>query len=242
MVTENGSASGEWIDLKPDLRAWLAKPERIEQAPGIVLFIEAFGVNGHMQNVASRYAAAGYLAIVPDIYHGQVFSYDDLDGALGAIRALDETRVMREAGFALDRLVADGAAGAPAVAGYCLGGRLAFRAGLELGARLSAVVSYYGGGIAPQQDRFGREPLAGRAHEMGAPILLHYGAKDQSIAADEHGRVATALSTAGKRYVMSLYPEAGHGFDCNQRASYHAESAAMAWKLTLDFLGAQRGS
>lgn len=240
MNKSSGEASAGWIDLAPDLRAWLAKPQRVEQAPGIALFIEAFGVNAHMRNVAGRFAAAGYVAIVPDIYHGKTFDYGDMDSVLPQIRALDEKRVMQETALALERLAQEGAAGPPAVAGYCLGGRLAFRAGLELGERLAAVVSYYGGGIGPEQERFGREPLAGRASEMGAPILLHYGSEDQSIAADEHGRVAAALSRAGKRYLMSVYPGAGHGFDCNERPSYHPAASAEAWDLTLEFLAAHR--
>lgn len=241
MNEESGGTSGAWVELGPDLRGWLARPERIEGAPGIALFIEAFGVNQHMRNVAARFAGAGYLAIVPDIYHGKTFAYGDMDHVLAEIRALDEGRVIQETARSLERLAAEGAEGRPAVAGYCLGGRLAFRAGLELGERLAAVVSYYGGGIAPEQDRFGREPLAGRAAEMGAPILLHYGTEDQSIGAEEHGRVAAALSQARKRYLMSVYPGAGHGFDCNERPSYHAEASAEAWRLTLEFLAAHRG-
>lgn len=240
MSTAKGSISAEWVEVAPDLRAWLARPQAAKQAPGILLYIEAFGVNAHMQNVARRYAEAGYVAIVPDIYHGETFDYGDIDNALTKIRALDEKQVMQETARTLDRLAQAGAAGAPAVAGYCLGGRLAFRAGLETGARLSAVVSYYGGGIGPEQDRFGREPLAGRADEMGAPILLHYGAEDQSITPAEHGRVASSLSRARKRYLMSVYPGAGHGFDCPERASYHAAASGEAWQLTLEFLAAHR--
>ncbi len=242
MSTASKKATSEWISLTPDLRAWLARPAGADNAPGLCIYIEAFGVNEHMRNVANRFAQAGYLAVIPDIYHGETFDYSDLDSALGAIRKLDEGRVIKETEQALDRLAEEGATGAPAVVGYCLGGRLAFRAGLELGARLSAVVSYYGGGIAPEQDRFGREPLAGRAGDMGAPILLHYGSEDQSIAPEEHGRIATALSKARKRHVISVYPGAGHGFDCNARASYHPVAAKEAWGLTLHFLETQRQS
>lgn len=229
----------DWIELEGGPRAWLARPEQGHSAPGICLFIEAFGVNGHMRNVAEDFARIGYVAIIPDIYHGETFDYGDMDGALGAIRQLDEKQAMREAGLAIDHLTAEGVAGKPAVAGYCLGGRLAFRAGLELGDRLSAVIAYYGGGIAPEEDRFGREPLASRAAEMGAPILLQYGSEDGSITPAEHGRIAAALSGAKKRYEMSVYPGAGHGFDCRERESYHPGAAGEAWRLTLQFLEAQ---
>lgn len=237
MDASHASISAEWVDLAPGLRAWLARPAAEEQPPGIAIYIEAFGVNQHMRSVARRFAEAGYMAIVPDIYHGQTFDYADLDGALAAVGALEERRVIEETALALDRLHEAGASGRPAVVGYCLGGRLAFRAGLELGGRLSAVVAYYGGGIAPEKDRLGREPLIGRASELDTPILLHYGAKDASIAPAEHGRIAAALSQAGKRYVLSVYPDAGHGFDCPERASYAPDAAAEAWRLSVQFLG-----
>lgn len=232
--------SGDWIELAPELRAWLAKPEGAGSPPGVLLYIEAFGVNAHMRAVAERYAAAGYLAIVPDIYHGQVFDYGDIENAIGAVRGLDDRRVLRETEAALERLAAEGAGGKPAVVGYCMGGRLAFLAGLEFGTRLSAVVSYYGGGIGPEKDRLGRAPLIERADELGAPILMHYGGKDQSIAPAEHARIAAALSKAGKRYAISVYPEAGHGFNCDERPSYDAEAAAEAWELTQTFLACRR--
>jgi len=242
MNTPDSAGGGDWINLEGGPRAWLARPAQTQGAPGICLFIEAFGVNGHMRQVAEDFARAGYVAIVPDIYHGETFDYDDMDGALGAIRQLDEKQVMEEAGLALNRLASEGITGDPAVAGYCLGGRLAFRAGLELGERLSAVVSYYGGGIFPDEDRFGREPLGDRAGEMGAPILLQYGAEDGSIAPAEHGRIAAALSEAKKRYQLAVYPGAGHGFDCRERQSYHPGAAAEAWELTHQFLSEQSGA
>ncbi|MGH8226144.1 MAG: dienelactone hydrolase family protein [Gammaproteobacteria bacterium] len=236
------AVTSDWIEITPDLRAWLAKPEGANSPPGVLLYIEAYGVTAHMRAVAERYAAAGYVAIVPDIYHGRVFEYDDKENVMATLRSLDDRQVMRESATTLDRLIAEGASGKSAVVGYCMGGRLAFLAGLELGERLSTAVSYYGGGIGPEQDRFGRTPLIERADELGPPILLHYGGKDQSIAPAEHARVAAALSNAGKRYTMSVYPEAGHGFNCDERPSYDNEAAAEAWELTQTFLAHHRSN
>lgn len=228
--------TSDWTELEPGLRAWLARPEDVESPPGALIYIEAFGVNEHMRNVADRYARAGYAAIVPDIYHGVTADYGDMDTALGALKELDDAQVVKESAKALDVLERAGAASPPAAIGFCLGGRLAFLAGLELGKRLSAVVSYYGGGIGAEKDRFGRPILIERAAEFVPPLLLHYGGQDGSIPPSEHGRIAAALSEAGKRYVMSVYPQAGHGFDCNARQSYDAEASAEAWTLTQQFL------
>lgn len=236
-MSEHPITSG-WIELSSDLRAWLARPEDLKNPPGVLIYIEAFGVNAHMRSVGERYARAGYAAIIPDIYHGTVIDYEDMEKALPAIRGLDDRAVMRESALALDALATADVADKPAVVGFCMGGRLAFLAGIELGARLSATVCYYGGAIAPgtDKDRFGRTPPIGRVADLAVPSLLHYGGKDSSIGAKEHARVAEALTNAGKRYVMSVYPNAGHGFDCEDRASYDADAAAEAWALTQHFL------
>ncbi|MGA7964940.1 MAG: dienelactone hydrolase family protein [Gammaproteobacteria bacterium] len=230
------SITSDWIELAPGLRAWLARPEDIESPPGVMIYIEAFGVNEHMRNVADRYAKAGYAAIVPDIYHGVTADYGDMDTALGELKKLDDAKIVTESAHALDALEKAGVSKPSAAVGFCLGGRLAFLAGLKLGDRLSAVVSYYGGGIGAEKDRFGRPILIERAAEFVPPLLLHYGGQDGSIPPTEHGRIAAALSEAGKRYIMSVYPHAGHGFDCNARPSYDAEASAEAWTLTQQFL------
>jgi len=62
-----------------------------------------------------------------------------------------------------------------------------------------------------------------------------YGSEDQLIAADEHGRVAAALSKAKKRYILNLFPKAGHGFMSDRRENYAPEAAAEAWVTTTGF-------
>ncbi|MGH8273598.1 MAG: dienelactone hydrolase family protein [Gammaproteobacteria bacterium] len=235
------SITSDWIDLAPDLRAWRALPEGVDAPPGILIYIEAFGVNRHMRNVAEHYARAGYAAIIPDIYHGKTVDYGDMDAVMPILKNLDEAQIMRESAQALDALSEAGVAAPPATVGFCLGGRLAFLAGLELGDRLSAAVCYYGGGIGPEKDHLGRPTLIGRAVELPVPVLFNYGGKDGSITPAEHGRIAAALSEAGKRYVMSVYPNAGHGFDCTDRDSYDADASAEAWSLTQQFLALHHG-
>lgn len=229
--------TSDWIDIGPDLRGWLARPTDAAAPPGVLIYIEAFGVNSHMRKVAERYARAGYVALVPDIYHGKTVDYGDMDTALPILKSLDDEQIVKESAMALDALAKAGAQGAPAAVGFCLGGRLAFLAGLDLGERLSAVVCYYGGGIGPEQDRFGRPVLIERAADLAVPALLHYGDQDGSIEPAEHGRIAAALSRAGKRFVLSVYPGAGHGFDCNDRDSYDPDASAEACALTQHFLG-----
>jgi len=236
MHDENFDAN--WIDIAAGARAYLAWPAQIKHPPAVLLYIEAFGVNRHMQEVAQWFAGKGYAAILPDIYHGATFGYDDMDAALDAVRTLDDVEVMRESKLALSALAERDVHDKPAVIGYCMGGRLAFLAGIKLGERLSASVSYYGGGIAPGTgtDKLGRTPPVKRVAELAVPVQLHYGGKDRSIGAEERARVASALAGADKRFTLSFYPGAGHGFDCEDRKSYHAKASAEARALTLAFL------
>lgn len=118
--------------------------------------------------------------------------------------------------------------------GFCMGGRFAFMANAVHADRLSATVAFYGAGIAPNLDPVGRKPLLHLVHQMRAPLLLLYGAEDQSITPEEHGRIASALSTAHKRYTLTVFPDAPHGFFADPRASFRPEAAQEGWRLTLD--------
>lgn len=227
----------EWIDITPTLRGYLALPAGQARHPAMLVFIEAFGVNDHFKSLAIRLAESGYVALVPDIYHGHTYDYTDMENAIAHLRSLKDEIVMRETVYALDLLMAHPAVNGhpPGVLGFCMGGRYAFMANGLQSEHLGAAVVYYGGGIAPQQDPVGRTPLLHLVPAMHAPLLLHYGASDKSILPDEHGRIAEALGQHQKRYGLQVYPEAGHGFFCDQRASYHPIAAAESWHLTLDF-------
>ena len=232
--------TGLWVDIADGLRGYYARPEGTGPHPAVLVFIEAFGVNGHFQELAGRLAGQGYCTLVPDIYHGKTYSYDDAQNAIGHLKTLRDDAVMAEAAASLDCLDgrAEVAQGRTAALGYCMGGRLAFLANAAHARRLKAAVAFYGGGIAPEKDAAGRPPLLDRIPAMQAPLLLLYGAKDGSILPEEHGRIAAALSAANKAYTLAVFPDAGHGFFCDQRKSYHADAAARAWTLALEHLHA----
>jgi carboxymethylenebutenolidase len=236
-IMEQNNIQADWLDINADLRAWYAAPAGAGTWPVVVCFIEAFGVTEHFRDVAQRFAAAGFCAVVPDIYHGEIFDYGDMDGALGKVRALDEEQVMSEARATLEALAKrpECDADKAMLVGFCLGGRLAFRAHAALADRVVAGACFYGGGIAPREDRFGREPLLGHVARMRSPLALFYGARDQSIPPDEHGRIAEALSSAGLRYSMNVFPDAGHAFFCDARPSYEPTAADEAWRMMLAF-------
>ncbi len=235
----------QWLDISAGLRAWYARPKENGPFPAVLVFIEAFGVNEHFQDVAERLAREGYCAVVPDSYHGRVYDYTDFSSAIGHLKTLRDAQVMAEARATLEHVrsrpeVRPGRVG---VVGFCMGGRYAFMANAELADSVSVAVAFYGGGIAPEKDPAGRQPLLHLAESMQAPITLLYGAEDTSILPDEHGRIATALSRAKKRYNLSVFPDAPHGFFSDRRDSYRAGPAQAAWQITLqqfrEYLGDQ---
>lgn len=237
-------AEGEWLPIEGDLRAWYARPAAAGPHPVVLCLIEAYGVNAHFKRLAARFAAEGFCAAVPDIFHGKVFSYDDSDGAMNMVRSLNEEQAMADIAATLDVLDARAECDTTrtTVAGFCMGGRLAFRANGELGKRIDAAACFYGGGIAPEKDHFGRKPLLDLVPRMHGAVMLFYGVNDRSIHPDEHARIVEALSTAKLRYGLHVFPGAGHAFFSEDRSSYNAAAAAESWPLMLEFFRTQNGA
>ncbi len=190
---------------------------------GLVVVQEIFGVNSHIKRVCDGFAADGYVALAPAIFDRVERDFaigykpEDIErgrNVRGKIPLEDAVKDVRAAVKALgaERLKVG-------VVGYCFGGTLAWLAATRIDG-VACAVGYYGGGIA---DAAGEKPRC--------PVLLHFGETDQSIPPDHHARVRAAHPDLP----MQMYP-AGHGFNCDERASYHEPSATLARKRTLEFL------
>jgi carboxymethylenebutenolidase len=227
--------SSTFVTLAVDLRGFLALPQRTP-APAVLVYMEAFGVNSYVQSECRRLAEHGYVALAPDFYRGATFSYENLTAVRAKMQQLTDDGLLADVRAAVAYL--DGQPEAEheryGVVGFCMGGRLAFLTAAELGPRIAAAVSFYGGGIAPDQPRF-FPPLVDRVPEIQAPLALFYGAEDTGITPGEHARVAAELSSHKKAYTLSVYPNAGHGFASSDRESYNAEATQDAWARTLAF-------
>ena len=234
------AATCNWVDVKDGLKAYYGQPEGPGPHPCLVVYIEAFGVNKHFKKLTERLANEGFATITPDIYDGEIYSYDDLDGAIGKLKAMDDNKVMHQTEQCLDWLSSRGEADSTksGVTGFCMGGRFTFLANAHLSSRIKGAASFYGGGIGPVEDFVGRATLLGRIGEMQAPILLWYGSEDQSIQPDELGRIAKAMAEGKREYRMTCFPNVGHGFFCDDRASYDEYAAETSFKQTVDFFRA----
>lgn len=224
------------IQIQGQLQGYYA-PAAAQQAPGVVVLMEAFGLTAHVEGLCRRLAAAGFHALAPDLYRGEKYAYGDMDRVIAKLRELSDEQVMDDVAASLDWLGRQGSTRL-AVEGFCMGGRLAFLAGCRFPQRLGAVVSFYGGAIFPEggKDRLGRTPPINEADKLGVPLLLIYGGADSGIPPAEHGRLAQRLGELEKRYVLSLYPKAGHGFCCEDRDSYAPQAAEAAHGEAIAFL------
>ena len=234
MSASEAAIPSRTVTVPPGVGGFLAHP-RGRTGDGIVVLMEAYGLNAFVRETCIRFARAGYVACAPDLYHGEVIDYSNRDGAMAKLGTLDDATIMAEVGGALDVLEAEGAR-RNAIIGFCMGGRAAFLANATHGDRLRASVSFYGGSIAPAEAKGPRKPLLDRVPDLRAPQLLVYGAKDASIGPDEHARLAQALTAANKRYSMAVFPDAPHAFATFDRDSYREAQAHAAFRATFGFL------
>ena len=231
------AANCDLVDVGGELKAYYGQPEGAGPHPCVVVYIEAFGVNDHFKKLTQRLANEGFATITPDIYDNEIYSYDDLDGAISKLKSLDDDIVMNQTEQCLDWLagrteVDTSRAG---VAGFCMGGRFTFLANAQLASRFKGAAAFYGGGIGPEEDFVGRKTLLDRVGEMQAPILLWYGSEDQSIQPEELGRIAEAMSEGKREFRMTCFPNVGHGFFCEDRASCDEYAAETSFKQTVEF-------
>ena len=215
--------SGDWVELAAEdghrFRAWRSLPPE-EPLGSVIVLQEIFGVNRHIRWVAEQISAHGYAAYAPSLFDragGHVeLDYDEAGIALGRERvaALGFEAALRD--IAATAAVAE-AHGPVGTVGFCWGGTLAWLCATRLGL---PSVSYYGSRTQPFFDEAPQ-----------APLLMHFGRKDPLIPAD----VVDDLRRRHPGIPVHLY-EAGHGFNCNERADFHAESAALAWRRSFAFL------
>lgn len=216
------------------MRLYEAMPEDGGVGRGVVVVQEAFGVNNHIEDVTRRFAAEGYHAVAPELFHragGGTAPYDDFERVLPKFAGLTDEGILADLEAAVAHL---GDAGLPADAvglvGFCMGGRSTFLFALERA--VGAAVGFYGGGIVTS--RFPQFPaLVDRVGELRTPWLGLFGDLDGSIPVDDVERLREALGAAPAPTEVVRYADADHGFHCDARASYHQPSAADAWARTL---------
>ena len=209
--SEAGQASGH-----------LARPGKGK--PGIILIQEWWGLVPHIKDVAGRFAAQGYLALAPDLYHGK--STVEAAEAEHLMKGLDWGRAATEIAGAVRYLREAEGATRVGVTGFCMGGALTIIAATQPG--VDAYVAFYG------------FPPAGAAalEKISAPGLIFFGEQEEFFSVPEAKAFAEAQRKRGRGCEVIIYPGAGHAFFNNDRPeAYRRDAANDAWRRTLDHFG-----
>jgi carboxymethylenebutenolidase len=217
--------------------AYLAMPPAVTRTPGVVVLQEIFGVNANIRAIVDAFAAAGFIAIAPDVFWRQQAGVnldpgraEDRERAMGLMKGLDERLAIEDAAAAMAYVrglpQSNGRVGA---VGYCLGGKLAYL--MAARTNVDAAVSYYGVQIQASLDEAAR---------VRAPLLLHVAAEDTLCPPETQAAIAAAMAPLHDRVSIRTYPGVGHAFARRGGASFDEAAAAQADSATLGFLGALR--
>ena len=227
----------EYVDLPVDgspMRLFVASPKAEGRYPGVVFYPDIFQLTGPMLRITQRLAGYGFTVIAPEIYHriespGTVLDFED-DRA----RALDDSTKIPTADFDVDiRAALDFLANHPkvapdhlAVAGFCFGGHLAFRAALQ--PDVKATTCFYPTGL--HNDKLGSDPsdALGRAGEIQGKLLMVFGTLDPHIPEEGRATIDAALKAAGVDYEIKLY-SAEHAFMRDEGARHDPEATDQAF-------------
>ena len=203
-----------------DCNGYLASPAAADQAPGVVVIQEWWGLNDQIKGVADRFAALGYRALVPDLYKGKVTL--DVAEAKHLMTNLNfGDAATQDVRGATQHLKQSGAK--VGVVGFCMGGALTVLAAMYV-KEANACSSWYG--FPPEQ--------AGDVKTITTPLQLHLAEQDQSFS-PEGARSLEAKLKEGKVPFESYWYSAGHAFFNETGPNYNAECAKLAWDRTVAF-------
>ena len=206
------------VDL---VKGYMARPMAEGKYPGIVVIQEWWGLDEHIRDVTRRFARQGYMAIAPDLFHGDVVN--EPSDAQKLAMGLDRARAVRDTRAAISYVMdSEHSNGSVAVIGYCLGGGVSLMTATEDG--VNATVVYYGGLPNPVD----------LLDSINSPVLAVYGSDE----AERANELENELTARGKSVQKHIYEGATHGFFNDSGAGHHAEASADAWDKTLAFLKA----
>ncbi|AXE76545.1 dienelactone hydrolase family protein [Streptomyces atratus] len=222
--------------------AYLTHPDDGSPHPGVLLYMDAFGLRPHLKKMADRLAEAGYTVLAPNVFyrHGRapVVELPDLIDPvrrpeifehLGPVmQSLTPDLAMRDADAYLAwltdcPLTTDGPVG---ITGYCMGAGLALRTAGAYPERVAAVAGFHGGRLAT--DAADSPHLV--ADRITAELYFGHADQDPSLPSEQINRLGEALTAAGVRHRSEVYTGAHHGFTQADTAAYDSTADERHWK------------
>ena len=202
---------------------YLATPEGNGPFPGVIVVQEWWGLDDHIKDVASRFAKEGFVALAPDLYHGQVAS--EPNEAQKLMMSLNMPQASKELVKAADYL-----ASRPEVTGrgigatgFCMGGGLALTLATE-SQHIRAVAPFYGVNPSPIE----------KVRDLRGPVSVSYAEHDAWAGESVRQELESALKDARIQHEVRVYPGTQHAFFNDTRSEvYNREASEDAWQRVL---------
>ncbi len=194
--------------------------------PGIIVIHEFWGLNDWVKEQAAKLADQGYVALAIDLYRGKVATTPD--EAHEIMRGVPEDRAKRDLHAAFQYLQSQPNVKKDRIGaiGWCMGGGYSLEVALQEPTLAADIINY--GHLATDPEGL---------KKINAPILGLFGAQDRGITPEDVKKFGDALDKMGKKIDVTIYPDAGHGFENpNNKDGYRAKDAADAWNKTVNFL------
>jgi carboxymethylenebutenolidase len=223
-----------------EIEAYLARPGDTDTFGGVVVIHHMPGYDSSTKEITRKFAAHGYAALMPNLYHRDApgASPDDAAATARAKGGVPDERLVGDVSGAAEYLCGlPGCNGNVGVIGYCSGGRQSFLAACSL--PLQAAVDCYGGAVVhvPEQAPASMKPLVGLSKDLYCPLLGLFGADDQFPTPAETAELSAVLDSFGKAHEFHTFPGAGHAFFSVDRPAYRVDAATEGWAKIWEFFG-----
>jgi carboxymethylenebutenolidase len=209
---------------------YLVKPAS-GSGPGVLVIQEWWGLDSGIKEMADRLAAAGFVALAPDLYHGELAAHNEMDKASRLMQSLPPDRAGRDMSGAVDYLANHGAVTSTGigVVGFCMGGMLAFLIAANRPDKVGAVVAFYG---------FPQGAMEPDWSNVSAPIRGHMAEHDSFFTPEAARALEVKLQAMGKNVTFTVHPGTGHAFMARHNAlgTHNAAAAAEIWPGVVSFL------
>ena len=223
-----------------EIEAYLAVPTDVERCGSIVVIHHMPGYDEATKEITRKFAAHGYAALMPNLYHREApgAAPDDAAAVARANGGVPDDRLVGDVAGAVAHLKSlPSSNGKVASIGYCSGGRQSLLVGCRL--PLDAVIDCYGAFAvvdSPAESPVRARAVVGEVGNLRGPVLGLCGAEDQYPSPEQTRVLADALSAAGKEFTFRTFEGAGHAFFNVDRPSYRPESATEGWREVFAFL------
>jgi carboxymethylenebutenolidase len=209
---------------------YLVKPAS-GSGPGLLVIQEWWGLDSGIKEMAERLGKAGFVALAPDLYHGQLAGHDEMDKAGHLMQSLPPDRAARDMSGAIDFLASHPSVTSKSigVVGFCMGGLLSFIIAAHRPDKVSAVVPFYGFPQGPSEPDWSK---------LTATISGHMAENDNHFSPEGARALEAKLRGMGKSVTLKVHPGTGHAFmgPHNALGTLNEKLAAQIWPEVVSFL------